>query len=173
MLERASTGERAVLLQHAIDSIAITFYTQVMFADFELQAHRLVEQDQPITADMLNGIYTALLRAYYGDVIDEEESRGSPGRGSRTSSARRTTCISTRPVSRRPRGSCRSARSLLRRRGRRRRPVSGAAARRRQRPPDEAAHARRGRPQSAGNRPRCREELDMLVSRLEESLASA
>ena len=65
--------ERAVLLQHAIDSIASTFYTQVMFADFELQAHRLVEQDQPVTADMLNGIYAQLLRDYYGDVVDEEE----------------------------------------------------------------------------------------------------
>ena len=65
--------ERAVLLQHAIDSIASTFYTQVMFADFELQAHRLVEQDQPITADTLNGIYAQLLRDYYGDVLDEEE----------------------------------------------------------------------------------------------------
>jgi oligoendopeptidase F len=73
MLERArSREERAVLLQHAIDSIASTFYTQVMFADFELQAHRLVEQDQPITADGLNAIYAALLRDYYGDVIDEE-----------------------------------------------------------------------------------------------------
>ena len=35
--------ERIVLLQHAIDEIVGTFYTQVMFADFELQAHRLVE----------------------------------------------------------------------------------------------------------------------------------
>ena len=74
MLERAaSQAERIVLLQHAIDSIASTFYTQVMFADFELQAHRLVEQDQPITADTLNGIYATLLREFYGDVIDEEE----------------------------------------------------------------------------------------------------
>ena len=73
MLERANGREqRAVLLQHAIDSIASTFYTQVMFADFELQAHRLVEQDQPVTADALNGIYAGLLRDYYGDVIDEE-----------------------------------------------------------------------------------------------------
>jgi oligoendopeptidase F len=73
MLERADSGEqRAVLLQHAIDSIVSTFYTQVMFADFELQAHRLVEQDQPITADVLSGIYATLLREYYGDVIDEE-----------------------------------------------------------------------------------------------------
>ena len=74
MLQRAKTREeRAVLLQHAIDSITSTFYTQVLFADFELQAHRLVEQDQPITADVLNGIYARLLRDYYGDVIDDEE----------------------------------------------------------------------------------------------------
>lgn len=73
MLKRAGSREqRAVLLQHAIDSIASTFYTQVMFADFELQAHRLVEKDQPVTADVLNGIYAALLRDYYGEVIDEE-----------------------------------------------------------------------------------------------------
>jgi oligoendopeptidase F len=73
MLERADgRDQRAVLLQHAIDSIASTFYTQVMFADFELQAHRLVEQDHPVTADVLNGIYAGLLRDYYGDVIDEE-----------------------------------------------------------------------------------------------------
>ena len=35
--------ERIVLLQHAIDGIVGTFYTQVLFADYELQAHRLVE----------------------------------------------------------------------------------------------------------------------------------
>jgi oligoendopeptidase F len=74
MLERArNRDERIVLLQHAIDSIASTFYTQVMFADFELQAHRLVEQDLPVTAEALNTIYAALLDAYYGDVIDREE----------------------------------------------------------------------------------------------------
>jgi oligoendopeptidase F len=73
MLERATSREqRAMLLQHAIDSIAGTFYTQVMFADFELQAHRLVERDQPVTAETLSNIYSTLLREYYGDVIDQE-----------------------------------------------------------------------------------------------------
>jgi oligoendopeptidase F len=73
MLERAdNANQRAVLLQHAIDSITSTFYTQVMFADFELQAHRLVEQDQPITAEVLSAIYSGLLREYYGDVLDDE-----------------------------------------------------------------------------------------------------
>jgi oligoendopeptidase F len=74
MLERArSREERALLLQHAIDSIASTFFTQVLFADFELQAHRLVERDQPVTAAVLNETYTRLLKDYYGDVIDDEE----------------------------------------------------------------------------------------------------
>ena len=54
MLDRAKDDrERIVLLQHAIDGIVGTFYTQVLFADYELQAHRLVEDGQPITADRL------------------------------------------------------------------------------------------------------------------------
>ena len=62
--------ERIVLLQHAIDNIAGTFYTQVLFADYELRAHRLVEADQPITADVLTEMYTQLLKDYYGDAVD-------------------------------------------------------------------------------------------------------
>jgi oligoendopeptidase F len=61
--------ERIVLLQHAIDGIVGTFYTQVLFADYELQAHRLVEAGQPITADTLSEIYENLLKAYHGDAI--------------------------------------------------------------------------------------------------------
>ena len=71
MLEQSTDPvERIVLLQHAIDNIAGTFYTQVMFADYELQAHRLVEADQPITADVLTSTYTQLLHDYYGDALD-------------------------------------------------------------------------------------------------------
>ncbi len=65
--------ERMRLLQHAIDSIVGTFYTQVLFADFELQAHQLVERGEPVTADALNTIYFDLLKAYYGDSIDHDE----------------------------------------------------------------------------------------------------
>jgi len=73
MLKRASSRvERTLLLQHAIDSIAGTFYTQVLFADFELQAHRLVEQDRPVTAETLNDAFRSLVRDYYSDAIDEE-----------------------------------------------------------------------------------------------------
>jgi oligoendopeptidase F len=71
MLEHSTDPtERIVLLQHAIDNIAGTFYTQVLFAVYELQAHRLVEQDRPITAEVLTGMYTTLLQDYYGDAVD-------------------------------------------------------------------------------------------------------
>jgi len=65
--------ERVVLLQHAIDNIVGTFYTQVMFADYELQAHRLVERGQPVTADTLSDVYFGLLKAYHGDAMAYDE----------------------------------------------------------------------------------------------------
>jgi oligoendopeptidase F len=65
--------ERIVLLQHAIDGIVGTFYTQVLFADYELQAHRLVEDGQPVTSEGLGAIYSHLLNTYYGDALDYDE----------------------------------------------------------------------------------------------------
>ena len=74
MLARATDErERSVLLQHAIDGIVATFYTQVMFADYELQAHRLVQEGQPVTAEALGEIYFNLLKAYHGDAYDYDE----------------------------------------------------------------------------------------------------
>jgi oligoendopeptidase F len=69
-------AERVVLLQHAIDNIAGTFYTQVLFADYELRAHRLAESDQPITAEILTGLYRSLLVDYYGDALDLNDQTG-------------------------------------------------------------------------------------------------
>jgi oligoendopeptidase F len=71
MLEHSTDPtERIVLLQHAIDNITGTFYTQVLFADYELRVHRLVEQDQPITGEVLTETYKQLLSDYYGDALD-------------------------------------------------------------------------------------------------------
>lgn len=65
--------ERFLLLQHAVDQIVGTFYTQVLFADFELQAHQLVEQGKPVTAEVLNGLYAGLLKQYYGDALTVDD----------------------------------------------------------------------------------------------------
>ncbi|MEO7191798.1 MAG: oligoendopeptidase F [Vicinamibacterales bacterium] len=64
--------EQIVLLQHAIDNITGTFYTQVLFADFELAAHQLVEQEQPVTAEVLSALYQERFNAYYGDAVEAE-----------------------------------------------------------------------------------------------------
>jgi len=88
--------ERIVLLQHAIDGIVSTFYTQVLFADYELQAHRLVEEGRPVTADDLGEIYFNLLKTYHGDAFDYDELSRVTWARIRISSARRTTSISTR-----------------------------------------------------------------------------
>ena len=71
MLARSTDPtERIVLLQHAIDNITSTFFTQVLFADYELRAHRLAEEDRPITAEILTEMYRGLLADYYGDALD-------------------------------------------------------------------------------------------------------
>ena len=74
MLERATTTEeRTMLLQHAIDGIVGTFYNQVLFADYELEAHRMVERDEPVTADTLSALYARTVDAYWGDAITRDD----------------------------------------------------------------------------------------------------
>lgn len=65
--------ERFLLLQHAVDQIVGTFYTQVLFADFELQAHRLVERGEPVTTEVLGSLYLDLLRDWYGDAVEIDD----------------------------------------------------------------------------------------------------
>jgi oligoendopeptidase F len=75
MLSRTTDQrERIVLLQHAIDDIVGTFYRQCLFADYELQAHRLAEQGEPITAETLSRIYFDLFKAYHGDAMTYDDS---------------------------------------------------------------------------------------------------
>ncbi len=74
LLEREHDPKRRiVMLQHAIDDIAAGFYRQAMFADFELRAHRAVEDGQPITAEVLQSIYLEVLGSHFGETLDDQE----------------------------------------------------------------------------------------------------
>lgn len=74
LLEKTKDPQkRIVLLQHAIDSISGTFFIQCMFADFEYKAHQLVEQGQPVTADVLQQLYLQSMEEFYGDALDNKE----------------------------------------------------------------------------------------------------
>ena len=78
LMEKAkSPVERAALLIRAIDDIAGTFYAQAWYADFELRAHRLVEQGQPITAEVLTRTYIDLWKERAGDVLTFDSLYGS------------------------------------------------------------------------------------------------
>jgi oligoendopeptidase F len=72
LAEEADPGRRVALLQHAIDDIAAGFYRQAMFADFELRAHREVEGDRPITAEVLQEIYLEVLESFFADALDDQ-----------------------------------------------------------------------------------------------------
>ncbi|WP_028126985.1 oligoendopeptidase F [Williamsoniiplasma lucivorax] len=68
----AHDDEKIYLLQHRIKDLIGTFTTQIQYSAFEYQAHQLVENDQPLTADILGKLF-AQTRAEYGyDVFDQE-----------------------------------------------------------------------------------------------------
>ena len=45
----------------------------MLFADFELRAHRLVEKGEPLTTDVLNDLYAGLLKEYWGDAVTVDD----------------------------------------------------------------------------------------------------
>ena len=69
----ASKNEKIALLQRAIDDILATFYRQTLFAIYELETHKLVESQQPITADILSKIMIDLYKEFYDLDITKEE----------------------------------------------------------------------------------------------------
>jgi len=64
--------EKIMLLQRAIDDIMSTFYRQTLFAIYELEAHKLIESGQPITADNLSKIMIDLYQEFYDLDITKE-----------------------------------------------------------------------------------------------------
>lgn len=74
MLERTDDPvERIALLTHAIDGIEGTFYTQSMWADYEMRAHQMVEKGQPVTAQSIRDLYSTIQDEYYGDAVTIDE----------------------------------------------------------------------------------------------------
>ena len=70
MLSEADSKEDKVfLLQTYLDEFRGGFYTQAMFADYEMQAHAAVESGEALTKDSLNKIYHDTHIAYYGNSV--------------------------------------------------------------------------------------------------------
>ncbi|MFC0273020.1 oligoendopeptidase F [Metabacillus herbersteinensis] len=69
---------RKHLLNHYIDQFKGTFFTQVMFAEFEKITHELAEKGLPLNVEVFNQIYETLFREYHGDevIFDDEVKYG-------------------------------------------------------------------------------------------------
>jgi oligoendopeptidase F len=68
MLGRTPDKEtRLVLLGSRLEDLRQTLFRQVLFAEFELKAHELLERGEPLTGEKLTQLYLGLLKDYYGD----------------------------------------------------------------------------------------------------------
>jgi oligoendopeptidase F len=68
LVRTARTREQKLFyLGQQLESIRITFFRQVQFAEFQLQIHDLRERGQPLSGATLTENYCTLLRRYYGE----------------------------------------------------------------------------------------------------------
>ena len=58
--------EKAFLINRYLEEFRGTVFRQTMFAEFELETHRLAEAGEPLTAETLCGVYHRLLETYFG-----------------------------------------------------------------------------------------------------------
>ncbi len=66
--------ERAYLINHFLDQFRGTIYRQTMFAEFELNIGRMVQEGKTLTADVLCEEYRRLNELYYGpDIVVDDE----------------------------------------------------------------------------------------------------
>lgn len=61
------------LLSYRLDAIRTTLFRQTQFAEFEKQAHDLVQQGQPLTPALLNSVYADINKRYYGDAVTYDD----------------------------------------------------------------------------------------------------
>lgn len=70
-----SKEERICLLQKAIDDILATYYRQTLFANYEYEAFKLVEENKPVTEAELSKIMVDLYKDYYDIDITKEPGK--------------------------------------------------------------------------------------------------
>ncbi|MBR2067361.1 MAG: oligoendopeptidase F [Solobacterium sp.] len=65
---------RLALLNQYMEGFKGTVYRQTMFAEFEKEAHAMVEREEPLNPESLCNLYEKLIQQYFGEelVMDEE-----------------------------------------------------------------------------------------------------
>ena len=73
LLKKADGELKKFLLSYYLDMFRTTLFRQTMFAEFEVKAHALVTQGEPVTASVLNEIYYNLNKKYYGGAVEHNK----------------------------------------------------------------------------------------------------
>ncbi|MBI1292158.1 oligoendopeptidase F [bacterium] len=73
MRTQESPKLRAYLLNHLCDSFRGTMFRQTMFAEFELEIHRMLERGEAITADAVSKYYYDLNARYHGPKVKADD----------------------------------------------------------------------------------------------------
>ncbi|HUF10101.1 MAG TPA: oligoendopeptidase F [Rhodothermales bacterium] len=67
--ESETRDQKLELYQNYLDRFRGAFFRQISFADFEMQAHAMVEDGRPLTKETLDTLYADVFEAYYGDAV--------------------------------------------------------------------------------------------------------
>ncbi len=68
MIQHAkSKEEKLYLLGSYLELLRTTIFRQTLFAEFELDAHKMAENGEPITGEALSKLYYKLTKEYYGN----------------------------------------------------------------------------------------------------------
>jgi len=74
-----SDNMKAFIIGKQIDDIIATIFRQTMFAEFEHEAHKMVENGIPITVDSIRLKYRELMELYFGPNMELEEESDLEG----------------------------------------------------------------------------------------------
>lgn len=61
-----SDQEKLSILCSYLDLLRTTIFRQTLFAEFELEMHKMIESDKPLTGEIISGAYYELVKKYYG-----------------------------------------------------------------------------------------------------------
>lgn len=66
-------NEKLFILNRMMELYRATIYRQTMFAEFEKKIYNKIENDEPLTADILSDIYYELNKVYFGDEVSVDD----------------------------------------------------------------------------------------------------
>ncbi len=72
--EAKDVNLKKFLLNYYLDNIRATLHRQAMFAEFEAEAHAMVERGDPLTKDNMSKVYKDLGIKYYGNDIEHDDN---------------------------------------------------------------------------------------------------